>query len=167
MQLVDNDTVILRQLTALFESTKDKGTIWLTHKRLTHDGEDATMSDGGAQDDKEYPCLIRLTDGKTANFSTHVPPSDLVKFHTAYGTLLKSSLTTLRKRDKKRERQRAEQLTKRKQRMAEPVLVNGPKRGNGRRKRQRQVRAAARQERAKDRVAKMQEKAQAQTSMSA
>ncbi|KAF8131470.1 signal recognition particle, SRP9/SRP14 subunit [Boletus edulis] len=166
MQLVDNDT-FLKQLTALFETTKDKGTIWLTHKRLTHDGEDATMDDAHPDSKKEYPCLIRVTNGKHTNFSTHVIPSDLPKFHAAYGSLLKASFTTLRKRDKKREKQRAELLAKRKQRMAEPVVVDGPKRGNGRRKRQRKVKAAIRQEQAKERVAKRdEEKAKAQRSVS-
>ncbi|KAF8546089.1 signal recognition particle, SRP9/SRP14 subunit [Imleria badia] len=153
MQLVDNDT-FLKQLTTLFESTKDKGTVWLTHKRLTHDGEDATMDDADPDGEKEYPCLIRVTDGKKANFSTHVVSSDLPKFHTAYGSLLKPSFTTLRKRDKKCEKLRAEQLAKRKQRMAEPVVVSGPKRGNGRRKWQRKVKAAIKQEQAKERSAK-------------
>ncbi|KAF9225194.1 signal recognition particle, SRP9/SRP14 subunit, partial [Gyrodon lividus] len=163
MQLVDNDTFI-KHLSALFESTKDKGSaIWLTHKRLTHDGEDVKMSDDTTST-QEYPCLIRATDGKNANFSTHVSSADLDKFHTAYGTLLKLSFTTLRKRDKKREKQRAEQLAKRKQRIAELVIVNGPKRGNGRRKRQRQVKAAARQEQARERAAKKEEKTQAQAS---
>ncbi|KAI9569546.1 signal recognition particle, SRP9/SRP14 subunit [Boletus coccyginus] len=160
MQLVDNDT-FLKQLTALFESTKDKGTIWLTHKRLTRDGEDATMDSVGP-DEKEFPCLIRVTNGKRANFSTHVTPSDLPKFHAAYGGLLKASFTALRKRDKKREKQRAEQLAKRKQRMAEPVIIDGPKRGNRRRKRQRKVKAVTRQEQAKERAAKREERAKAQ-----
>lgn len=79
---------------------------------------------------------------------------------------MKASFTTLRKRDKKREKQRAEQLAKRKQRMAEPVVVDGPKRGNGRRKRQRKVKAAKRQEQAKERAAKREEKAKAQVSVS-
>ncbi|KAG9313829.1 hypothetical protein JVU11DRAFT_4594 [Chiua virens] len=124
---------------------------------VTHDGEDATMGDASPNSSKEYPCLIRVTDGKNAQFSTHVIPSDLPKFHAAYGSLLKASFTTLRKRDKKREKQRAEQLAKRKQRMAEPVVVDGPKRGNGRRKRQRKVKAAIRQEQVKERVAKQEE----------
>ncbi|KAN0100064.1 Signal recognition particle, SRP9/SRP14 subunit [Tylopilus felleus] len=165
MQLVDNDS-FLKQLTALFQSTKDKGTIWLTHKRLTHDGEDATMDDADAGIQREYPCLIRVTDGKKANLSTHVTPSDLPKFHAAYGSLLKASFTTLRKRDKKREKQRAEQVAKRKQRMAEPVVIDGPKRGNGRRKRQRKVKAAIKQEKAKERAAKREERAKAQRSVS-
>jgi len=170
MQLVDNDT-FLRQLNALFESAKDKGAIWLTHKRLTHDGQDATMTDGDAHDTtstKEYPCLVRVTDGKKAKFSTHVTPTNLSKFHTAYGTLLKASFTALRKRDKKREKQRAEQFAKRKQRIAEPVVVSGPKRGNGRRKRQRLGKAVGKQEQARERAVKREEdRAQVQASTSA
>ncbi|KIJ61392.1 hypothetical protein HYDPIDRAFT_42619 [Hydnomerulius pinastri MD-312] len=152
MQLVDNNT-FLRQLTSLFEATKDKGTVWLTHKRLTHDGDDAAMSDASTQ----YPCLIRLTNGKQTNFSTHVQPSDLLKFHAAYGALLKSSLGTLRKRDKKLQKLRAEAVAKRKARLASPVVVTGPKRGNGRRKRQRLAKAAMKQEETRERAAKREE----------
>ncbi|KAI5998213.1 signal recognition particle, SRP9/SRP14 subunit [Pisolithus albus] len=155
MQLVDNNTFI-RRLEKLFEATKDKGTVWLTHKRLTYDGEDAVMHNED-ESNKEYLCLVRVTDGKKAQFSTHVKSADLMKFHAAYGSLLKASFTTLRKRDKKREKQRAEQAARRKQRMAEPVVINGPKRGNGRKKRQRQVKAALKLEAAKERAAKREE----------
>ncbi|KAG2144638.1 signal recognition particle, SRP9/SRP14 subunit [Suillus bovinus] len=157
MQLVDNNT-FLQQLGALFESTKDKGTIWLTYKRLTHDGDDTVMKEGdGSDGSREYPCIVRVTDGKKVKFSTKILSIDLDKFHSAYGALLKSSMTTLRKRDKKREKQRAEQLAKRKQRIAEPVVIDGPKRGNGRRKRQRQVKAALKHADMKERVAKREE----------
>ncbi|KAF5385292.1 hypothetical protein D9615_000936 [Tricholomella constricta] len=146
MQLVDNDT-FLSQLTALFNASKDKGTIWLTHKRLSYDGEDAVMADAQASEDsREYPCLLRVTDGGSNKFSTQVEPGKLEKFHAAYGALLKASMTTLRKRDKKREKTRAEQAAQRKKKMTEPVVINGSKRGNGRRKRQRQVKAALRQQ---------------------
>ncbi|KAF9449996.1 signal recognition particle, SRP9/SRP14 subunit [Macrolepiota fuliginosa MF-IS2] len=146
MQLVDNDS-FLTQLTALFESTKDHGSIWLTHKRLTHDGEDTAMKhEESGHDDREYQCLIRATNGKTINFSTRIDPDHLPKFYAAYGSLLKSSLSTLRKRDKKKEKTRTEQAVKRKKRMTEPVVVNGPKRGAGRRKRQRQIKAAVKQQ---------------------
>ncbi|KAF8545544.1 signal recognition particle SRP9 SRP14 subunit, partial [Imleria badia] len=138
-----------------FESTKDKGTVWLTHKRLmTHDGEDATMDDADPNGKKEYLCLICVTHGKKANFSMHVISSDPPKFHTAYGSLLKASFMTLRKRDKKCEKLCTEQLTKRKQHMAEPVVISGPKHGNGQRKRQRKVKAVIKQEQAKERSAK-------------
>ena len=37
---------------------------------VTHDGNDVTMD---AEDDtREYPCIIRLTDGKDVKLSTHV-----------------------------------------------------------------------------------------------
>ncbi|KAH7911628.1 signal recognition particle, SRP9/SRP14 subunit [Hygrophoropsis aurantiaca] len=154
MQLVDN-TTFLAQLTALFESSKDSGTIWLTHKRLIRDGEDSVMQSG--DESKEYPCIVRVTNGQDAEFSTKVESSQLYKFHGAYGALLKASMTTLRKRDKKREKLRAEQLAQRKQRLAEPVVVSGPKRGNGRRKRQRLAKAAVKQEEKKERIQKREE----------
>jgi signal recognition particle subunit SRP14 len=66
-------------------------------------------------------------------------------------------MSTLRKRDKKREKVRAEKLAARKQRLAEPILVEGPKRGNGRRKRQRRVKAALKQEAARQRMQEKQE----------
>jgi signal recognition particle subunit SRP14 len=86
-----------------------------------------------------------------------VSPEDLDKFHVAYGALLKTSMATLRKRDKKREKQRAEQQVIRKRKLAETIEVRGPKRGNGRRKRQRLVKAALRQEEARKKVSDREE----------
>ena len=105
-------------------------------------------SDGRFQDQVFYQ-------GAPKHISTNVDPhliqnqvssSELNKFHAAYGTLLKSSMGELRKRDKKREKANAEQAAKRKKRMTEPVTVEGPKRGNRRRKRQRQLKAALKQQ---------------------
>lgn len=80
-------------------------------------------------------------------FSTsQVVSGELNKFYAAYGSFLKSAMSTLRKRDKKREKLNAEQAAKRKKRMTEPVKIDGPKRGSGRRKRQRQVKAALKQQ---------------------
>ena len=80
-------------------------------------------------------------------YRRQVDSSQLLKFHAAYGALLKGTMTTaLRKRDKKREKERTEKFARRKQRMAEPVVIEGPKRGNGRRKRQRRIKAASRQQ---------------------
>ncbi|KAH9953367.1 signal recognition particle SRP9/SRP14 subunit [Russula dissimulans] len=149
MQLVDNDTFLSR-LSSLFQSSKEHGTIWLTHKRLTHDGDDVTMY--SADDTREYPCIIRATDGKETNISTHITSGQLDKFLGAYSALLKSSMSTLRKRDKKREKLRAEKQAARKQRLAEPILIEGPKRGSGRKKRQRRVKAASKQEAARQRI---------------
>jgi signal recognition particle subunit SRP14 len=58
-------------------------------------------------------------------------------------------MSTLRKRDKKRGKLRAEKLAARKQRLAEPIAIEGPKRGNGRKKRQRRIKAAIKQEAAR------------------
>ena len=37
---------------------------------VTHDGDDVTMD--AADDTREYPCIIRVTDGKDVELSTHV-----------------------------------------------------------------------------------------------
>ncbi|KIK67423.1 hypothetical protein GYMLUDRAFT_156766 [Collybiopsis luxurians FD-317 M1] len=151
MQLVDQDS-FLKQLAALFESSKHHGSIWITQKRLSYDKEDTAMKAGqGADDPREYPCLLRVTNGRDVKFSTTVKSSEVQKFYQVYGALLKSSMTTLRKRDKKREKQRAEQVAARKKKLTEPVVINGPKRGNGRKKRQRQLKAALKQQEALNR----------------
>ncbi|KAF9472575.1 signal recognition particle, SRP9/SRP14 subunit [Pholiota conissans] len=134
MTLVDHDT-FLKNLTALFESTKDHGSIWLTHKRQEPQS-----------DTQEFPCLVRVTDGKTTKFATKVESSELIKFQAHYGALLKASMLTLRKRDKKREKLRAEEAAKRKKKMTEPVMLNSSKRGKGRRQYQRKLRALQKQE---------------------
>jgi len=91
------------------------------------------------------------------DFSSQITSGQLDTFLNAYGALLKSSMSTLRKRDKKRERVRAEKLAARKQRLAEPVPIEGPKRGKGRRKRQRRVKAALKQEAGRQRMQEKQE----------
>jgi len=52
---------------------------------VTHDGEDTTMkheeSDGS--DKNEYQCLIRATNGKYVNFSTHVCTPSILIISTA------------------------------------------------------------------------------------
>jgi signal recognition particle subunit SRP14 len=55
-------------------------------------------------------------------------------------------MVSLRKRDKKREKLRADQAAKRKKRMTEPIVLDGHKRGKGRRQRQRKVKALIKQE---------------------
>ena len=105
-----------------------------------------------------YPCHGR---GKDKNFDSSAPifcnhalarvelshlrqvePADLEKFYSEYGTLLKVSMSTLRKRDKKREKLRAEELGKKRKRLMEEVVISGPKRGAGRRKRKRLIASA-------------------------
>ncbi|KAK0466136.1 uncharacterized protein EV420DRAFT_1510029, partial [Desarmillaria tabescens] len=112
---------------------------------------------------REYPCLVRLSDGGKFKFSTRVSSGDLHKFHSAYGSLLKASMTTLRKRDKKREKQRAEEAARRKKKLSEPIVVEGKKRGNGRRKRQRKMKAAIKQQTS---IQKLQEREEAKAKAS-
>ena len=47
---------------------------WVYFFLVTHDGEDAAMKheDEGAEDTREYPCLLRVTNGKDTKFSTKV-----------------------------------------------------------------------------------------------
>ncbi|KAJ4481055.1 signal recognition particle, SRP9/SRP14 subunit [Lentinula aciculospora] len=166
MQLVDHDTFIKR-LSTLFESCKDQGSIWITHKRLSYDKEDVAMKTGvGVEDPRSYPCLLRVSDGDKVKFSTTVNSTELLKFHQIYGALLKSSMTTLRKRDKKREKQRAEEAAARKKKLSEPVVVDGSKRGSGRRKRQRQIKAALKQQKTLGKI-KAKEEAKATAKMTA
>ena len=75
------------------------------------------------------------------------------RFHSEYGTLLKASMSTLRKRDKKRERLRADALAQKKKRLMENVVISGPKRGAGRKKRKRLITAAVMLAEFKKRVA--------------
>ncbi|KAI0830881.1 signal recognition particle, SRP9/SRP14 subunit [Trametes gibbosa] len=163
MQLVDNET-FLTQLSALFDSSAKSGSIWLTHKRLTYEDGDAHMS-SEPDDTKEWPCLVRVTNGNETKFSTVVQPSELVKFHALYGNILKSAMNSLRKRDKKREKQRAEEATRKKRRLQEEIAIEGPKRGSGRRKRQRKIKAASKLEESKKKAQEREEaKARAKAS---
>jgi len=122
------------------------------------------MASTESPDSNEYQCLVRVTDGKKNRFSTRVcvmiisssgsyysiliqvGSGELLKFQAHYGSLLKASMTTLRKRDKKQERLRSEEAAKRKKKMTEPVILDGPKRGKGRRTHQRKVKALLKQE---------------------
>ncbi|KAF8324065.1 signal recognition particle, SRP9/SRP14 subunit [Clavulina sp. PMI_390] len=143
--LVDKDEFITR-LTELFASKKTGGSIWIRHRRLTHDGADRTMAAAADDDDdREYPCILKVTDGKEFKMSTHISSAELPAFHAAYGSLLRASMTTMKKRDKKKERAKLEKAELRRQKLAKDVVISAPKRGSGRRKFQRQMKAAVKQ----------------------
>jgi len=151
MELLDNNT-FLERLADLFRSTKEKGSVWLTHKRFHYDGGDAVM-DAAGEDDREYPVLLRATDGEK-NISTRINPSELETFHAVYGTLLKSNMANMRKRDRKREKLRAELKAQRQKKLFEEIKVDGAKRGAGRSKRQRKEKALRKQQASKERIEK-------------
>ncbi|KAG8722685.1 hypothetical protein FRC09_005864 [Ceratobasidium sp. 395] len=143
MELVEND-VFLTKLAELFNKcNSSKGSVWLTHKRLTYE---PNAPPGGASSDQEYPCLVRAIDGRDIKFSTTVSSAQLPKFHAAYSALLRQSMPGLRKRDKKKEKVKAEQIAARKAKLETDVIVTGAKRGRGRAKRQRKVKAAIKQQ---------------------
>lgn len=91
--------------------------------------------------------LLLATDSRILCFSlaslVQIPASRLLEFHALYGNLLKSSMApSMRKRDKKREKLRADSATKKKKELYVDVVVgNQGKRGKGRRQR---VRSASR-----------------------
>ncbi|QRV80571.1 signal recognition particle 14 kDa protein [Ceratobasidium sp. AG-Ba] len=149
MELVENE--FLTRLAELFaKCNTSKGSIWLTHKRLTYE-PNGPPTDAG--DDREYPCLVRAVDGRDIKFSTTVTSSQLPKFHAAYSALLRQSMPGLRKRDKKKEKAKAEQQAARKQKLETDVVITGAKRGRGRAKRQRKVKAAIKQQETRKAIA--------------
>lgn len=75
-------------MAALFKSSQEHGSIWLTHKR---DDASAIKREDGEEDISEYPCLVRVTDGKEAGFSTRVGVSLLLN-HLLYLTPHRSNL---------------------------------------------------------------------------
>ncbi|KAG9003650.1 hypothetical protein FRB90_011139 [Tulasnella sp. 427] len=154
MELLSNET-FLDRLRELFEATKSKGTVWLTQKRHSYDpnGEAPVVS---GTDEAEYKCLLRATDGHV-KFETLISSAELGKFHALYAALLKASMSTLRKRDKKKEKQKAEQAALWKKKLAEEIVIEGAKRGNGRRKRVRRIKAAIRQDEERKAAAKREE----------
>ncbi|WVQ95882.1 hypothetical protein IAU59_002981 [Kwoniella sp. CBS 9459] len=154
-QLVTPDE-FLTKLGACFSDPSSSSSVWLTHKRLTFGGdEDVPM--GQAQDEgddqPEYEVLIRCTQGDT-KFSAKIPASSLATFHATYGSLLKSSFAPLmRKRDKKKEKARAEALTKKRREVYTDVVVgNEGKRGKGRRQRMRKIKAQKKKESERERL---------------
>lgn len=102
---------------------------------------------------------VPLLSSSTPRDRVQVHPGELEKFYSAYSALLRASMGTLRKRDKKREKQRAEEAVARKKKRDQTIVVDGPKRGAGRKKRQRKVKAAQRQEDARIRIAEREDKA--------
>ena len=88
----------LKRLAEVFDATKDKRSVWITHKRcarlsqamilvilvstslgtlvaVTYDGGDTTMvGPPQERDNREYPCVLKVTDGQNFKMSAHVRP---------------------------------------------------------------------------------------------
>jgi len=113
--LLDNEE-FLKQLKALFESTTQSGSVFLTQKRFTYEETPSSNADTdmpeastSTSSEKQYSIIIKATDGKNASsktkISTIVQPQDHTTFMTAYGQLLKSCFNTMRKKDKRKKKE--------------------------------------------------------------
>lgn len=157
----------------MFESSTSKHSIYITSKRAPAkalpDG-DVEMTSTSSQE--HIPLLFRasngVSDSSKIKFSTIVQPSQLSSFQAAYLPLLRSHLSTsLKKRDKAKERKTDKLREQARKKLVETVdgkehiITNkiGSKRGAGRRKRQRALKkgAALRKEKAKDTKRKRQQ----------
>ncbi|KAK4686787.1 signal recognition particle subunit SRP14, partial [Tremellales sp. Uapishka_1] len=151
----------LTRLSQCFSEPSTSSSVWLTHKRCmcalsaipvmltlsdTYDDGDVQMESQGSEE-AEHDVLIRCTQDHS-KFSSRIPASRLVEFHSKYSSLLKASMAPhMRKRDKKKEKAKAEGLAKRRRElMVDVVIGNEGKRGKGHRQRSRKVAAQKKKE---------------------
>lgn len=125
----------------------------MTQKRFVYDGDkDAEMSNSST----EYDVLVRASvqvGDKQHKTATRIPASQLEGFVSQYNSLLHQSLQTkMRKRDRKREKRKADVAAVRKRSLETPVDIPSTKRGKGRRKFQRKVKAEQRRQEALSKV---------------
>jgi signal recognition particle subunit SRP14 len=103
MVLVDADR-FLNELTKLYEATKESGTVWVTLKRSSLQPNGKRKSESPV-DESQFRCIVRATDGKK-KISTLLSAKDHQRFQTAYATVLKAHMDTLKKRDKKEKKEK-------------------------------------------------------------
>ncbi|WVQ84803.1 hypothetical protein IAT38_006960 [Cryptococcus sp. DSM 104549] len=147
----------LAKLGECFSDPSSSKSVSLTHKRLTYsEDEDVKMADEEAElngESPEYEVLLRAVHGDD-KFSTRILASSLPSFHAAYGALLKNGMAPLmRRRDKKKEKARAEALAKKRKELYVDVVVgNEGKRGAGKRQRTRKIAAQKKKEVERERL---------------
>eukprot|EP00700_Malawimonas_jakobiformis_P000831 EC719606.1.p1 GENE.EC719606.1~~EC719606.1.p1 ORF type:complete len:96 (+),score=2.87 EC719606.1:79-366(+) len=95
MGRVDPET-FLTQLTKLYVTSRDKHSVWVTMKRHTVKGTD------------DVRCLFRATDGKKAKLSTLVSTKEAVRFQIQLTAVFKTAFSSLKKKEKKRAKKRAD-----------------------------------------------------------
>ena len=96
MVLLDADA-FLTQLTRILEKSRDSGTIYVTMKRYA--GKEG-KSRGGVNP-SECRCLVRAI-GAKKKISAMVAAKDHRRFMKSYGNILKISLDSLKKKERKR-----------------------------------------------------------------
>ncbi|GAB4832776.1 hypothetical protein Ancab_006792 [Ancistrocladus abbreviatus] len=97
----------LNELTAMFERSTEKGSVWVTLKRSSLKSKVQRNKMKTAGEPIEFRCLIRATDGKKT-ISTSVGAKEHQRFQASYATILKAHMTALKKRERKDRRKTAD-----------------------------------------------------------
>ena len=96
MVLLDQSK-FLTELSALFQATRDKGSLSITHKRMSEKdkkAEGAAPADGAGG---RHDVLVRARTEKK-KLSVVVPAAELVKFQASLAGVMKNSFTNLKKK---------------------------------------------------------------------
>ncbi|KMT15855.1 hypothetical protein BVRB_3g058220 [Beta vulgaris subsp. vulgaris] len=102
-----NSDSFLNELTAMYERSTEKGSVWVTLKRSSMKAKVHINKMKTAGETIDYRCLIRATDGKKT-ISTTVGPKEHQRFQASYATILKAHMTSLKKRERKDKRKAAD-----------------------------------------------------------
>ncbi|KAL1520074.1 hypothetical protein AB1Y20_023549 [Prymnesium parvum] len=96
MTLLDPDA-FLTQLTRILERSRGQGTLYVTMKRYA--GKEGKM--GGEVAAADFRCLVRAV-GAKQKISAMIAAKDHRRFMQSYGNIMKISLDSLKKKEKKR-----------------------------------------------------------------
>ncbi|XP_074292001.1 signal recognition particle 14 kDa protein-like [Silene latifolia] len=102
-----NTDAFLNELTAMYERSTEKGSVWVTMKRSSLMAKVHRNKLKSSDQPIDYRCLIRATDGKKT-ISTSVGAKEHQRFQASYATILKAHMTSLKKRERKEKRKTAD-----------------------------------------------------------
>lgn len=110
MVLLSNQQ-FLEELAKLFQTSKTKGSVWITMKRYGERQHKKAPKGGVSKpkptaDEPDSTCLVRATNGKDIKLSTIVRAKDVVRFQMNFAMLAKTNMDGLKKRDRKGRRSR-------------------------------------------------------------
>ncbi|KAJ3412510.1 RNA-binding signal recognition particle subunit srp14 [Chytridiales sp. JEL 0842] len=116
--MLHSNVQFLAQLAKLFESSKDKGTVYITYKRYNYAIKRQNIAarklepkptppakpspplpTDPSADENVYPCLVRAVSGKS-KISTLVEPKDLAKFQEGCGNVFRVHMDSLKKKER-------------------------------------------------------------------
>ncbi|KAL9254808.1 Signal recognition particle 14 kDa protein-like protein [Drosera capensis] len=116
----------LNELTAMFERSTEKGSVWVTFKRSSLKMKVQINKMKSAGESIEYKCLVRATDGKK-KITTTVGVKDHQRFQASYATVLKAHMTALKKRERKDRKKAADVDKKPAPKKKKPSAPKAPK----------------------------------------